>query len=264
MFRVVTSTSARARISAAARLLERRSPEAEALVVGASRGAADDFARTVARQFGATFGMTRFGLTELAARAAAVPMARSGRAPGTQAAMEAIAARAVFDVQAAGALTYLAPVAGMPGFPRALARTLHELRLALVPAGRLASLQGSAADLGRLLEQVGHEVDRFGLDDRADLLRVATSEWTAGRVRWCGLPVILLDVPLDARVEQEFVAAVVSRAEEGVATVPAGDRRAIESWQALGFRVEVEADEVPEAPDLTHLRRYVFSNERPP
>lgn len=264
MVRVVTSTSAAARIAAAAQLLDRLSPGGEALVVGASRGAADDFARGVTRGSAATFGISRFGLAELAARAAAVPMARSGHAPATEAAMEAIAARAVFDAEARGALTHLAPVADTPGFPRALARTLHELRLALVAPGQLTPLQGSPPDLAYLLETVGDELDRFGLDDRADLFRVATSEWASGRVRWCGLPVVLLDIPLDARVEQEFVAAVVSRADDVVATVPAGDRRSVDAWKALGFRVEVEADEVNEAPDLTHLRRYIFATDRPP
>ena len=54
--------------------------------------------------------------------------------PGSQAGAEAIAARAVFDAVAAGELAYFEPVARTPGFPKALARTLHELRLAGVPA----------------------------------------------------------------------------------------------------------------------------------
>jgi hypothetical protein len=127
--RIVTSASAAVRLDAARAFLRGQSPATELIIVGASRGAADDLARAIARQAGATFGITRFSLTELAARAAAAhPQGR--RVPGTPAGAEAIAARAVFDALAAEELAYFEPVARMPGFPKALARTLHELRLA--------------------------------------------------------------------------------------------------------------------------------------
>ena len=45
MIRVVTSTSAAARLAAARRFLHRRPPSAEVIIVGASRGAADDLVR---------------------------------------------------------------------------------------------------------------------------------------------------------------------------------------------------------------------------
>ena len=97
MVRIVTSTSAAARLEAARAFLAERPPATEVVIVGASRGAADDLARAVALQSGATFGITRFSLTELAARAAAERLADGRRVPGTQAGAEAIAARAVFD-----------------------------------------------------------------------------------------------------------------------------------------------------------------------
>src|SRR5687767_1548899 len=125
MLRVVTSPSAAARLQRAAEYLTSRPPATEALIVGASRGAADDLARVLASRTGATFGLTRFSLTELAARIAASGLAGARRVPGTQAGAEATAARAVFDAVTAGELEYFAPVAGMPGFPKALARTLH-------------------------------------------------------------------------------------------------------------------------------------------
>src|SRR5438874_11192465 len=118
MIRVVTSTSAAARLGAARAFLQQLPSASEALVIGATRGAADDFARTIARDAGATFGLTRFSLTELAARAASSGAARGRRAPATHAGMEAVAARAVFECGAE--LTYFTPVASMPGFSRAL------------------------------------------------------------------------------------------------------------------------------------------------
>ena len=86
------------------------------LIVSATRGAADDLARDLARREAATFGLHRFSLAQLAARLAATRLAAAGLAPATSLAAQAIAARAVFDARTAGALEYFAPVAWMPGF----------------------------------------------------------------------------------------------------------------------------------------------------
>src|SRR2546425_478633 len=96
MLRAITSTSAASRLGVARQFLADFLPTAEVLVVGASRGAADDFVRAVARDKGATFGLARFSLTQLAAAAAGHLVGRR-RAPGTRAGLEAIAARAVFE-----------------------------------------------------------------------------------------------------------------------------------------------------------------------
>ena len=76
----------------------------EVLIVSATRGAADDVARDLARREAATFGLHRFRLAQLAARLAATQLAAAGLAPATSLAAQAIAARAVFDVRTAGAL----------------------------------------------------------------------------------------------------------------------------------------------------------------
>ena len=68
MIRAVSSTSAAARLDAAYAFLTDRPAGSETVIVGASRGAADDVARVVARRSGATFGVTRCSLIELAAR----------------------------------------------------------------------------------------------------------------------------------------------------------------------------------------------------
>jgi hypothetical protein len=269
MLRVITSTSSAARLDAARHFLDHRPPAAEVVIVGASRGAADDLARSVARRAGATFGLTRFSLTELAARAAAARIAGARRLPGTQAGAEAIAARAVFDAIAAGDLKYFAPVASMPGFPKALARTLHELRLGGIGADRLmpgTPDAGDAAlhDIGRLLARVEEQLDRGRVDDRAALFRLAAEGCRAGQVRWASLPIVLLDVPLDSRMEREFVAALLARAPDVLATVPDGDQPAYAALVAPGVVAETWPDAAPPATDLAHLRRYVFTIDRPP
>ena len=105
-------------------------PGKPVLIVGASRGAADDLARDIAVSVPATFGVQRLSLVQLAARTALAALANEGATPSTWLGAEAVAARTVFDATNAGALSYFAPVASTPGFPRALARTLQELRLA--------------------------------------------------------------------------------------------------------------------------------------
>ena len=273
MLTIVASTSASARLAAARRFLDGRSPSSEIIVVGASRGAADDLVRAVAVGKGATFGLVRFSLTELAASAAAAHLAGTRRAAGTQAGAEAIAARAVFDATSGGELTYFTPVASTPGFPKALARTVHELRLAGIrsnglrngPAGATESVAGATADIGRLLARIEEQLDRAAVDDRAALFGLAAEAWLGGAVRWAGRPVVLLDVPLDSRVEREFVRALVERAPDTLATVPDGDHFARQALLELGGTLEQVA-EPPEtaASDLATLRRYIFAAERPP
>src|SRR5262245_51095360 len=148
MIRVVRSTSAASRLARAAEFLESRPSFSEVVVVGASRGAADDLARAVAHRLGATFGILRFSLTELAARAATQAF-EARHTAGTQAAGEAMAARATFAAMAAGELKYFAPVARMPGFPKALSRTIHELRLAGLGNGVGRGRSLDRPDMGR-------------------------------------------------------------------------------------------------------------------
>ncbi len=274
MLRVITATSASARLNAAADFLAHRPPSSEVVIVGASRGAADDFARSIARRAGATFGWMRFSLTQLAARAAAVRLAGASRAPLTQAGAEATAARVVFDALGAAELEYFVPVASMPGFPKALARTLHELRLATIAPDRLMTanvdpallLSASQArrDIGRLLARVEEQMDRAALSDRAALFHLAAEACSAREMRWAGLPVLLLDIPLDSRAEREFAAALVARSPDAFATVPQGDECAREAWTGLGARVDAVADPAAGTSDLACLRRYVFTLDRPP
>jgi CRISPR/Cas system-associated exonuclease Cas4 (RecB family) len=256
--RVIVSSSAAARLDAARGFLRGRPPASELVIVGASRGAADDLARAIARHTGATFGVARFGLTELAARSAAARLAGARRVPGTQAGTEAIAARAVFDAVTAGELAYFEPVASMPGFPKALARTVHELRLAGVSPDRLDG------DLATLTARVEDELHRAGVDDRAALFRLAADACRSGQVRWAELPLLLLDVPLDSRAEQEFAAALIARSPDALATVPDEDHFALDALTAMGASIERVPDAAPQTSDLAHLRKYIFSAQKPP
>jgi ATP-dependent helicase/nuclease subunit B len=273
MLRVIISTSASARLGAAREFLARRPPAAEVVIVCASRGAADDLARSIALEAGALFGATRFSLTELAARAAMELEARDHRAPGTQAGSEAMAARAAFEAVSAGELSYFAPVARLPGFPKALARTLHELRLAHVTRGGLQESSGQGlSDLSRLLARFEEALARAAVDDRAALFARASDACRAGVVRWARVPVLLLDVPIDSRAEQKLVEVLASTSPDLLATVPDGDGATVAALRDLATVVEeVEEVELKEAEradaqgaqsDLGSLRTFVFRQER--
>ena len=232
--RIVTSTSAAARLAEARRFLQSQPSSAEVVIVGASRGAADDLARRLAAERGATFGITRFSLTELAARAAAVHLAGARRTPATNTGAEAAAARAVFDAVAAGEVEYFGPVARMPGFPKALARTVHELRLAGVSVADLVDRNRAARDVGRLLARIEEQLRQASTTDRAELFRLAARACGDGQVRWAALPLVLLDVPLDSNAEREFAGALVRRSPAVLATVPDGDASALEALRSFG------------------------------
>jgi ATP-dependent helicase/nuclease subunit B len=258
VFRIVTSTSAAARLDAVRSFLSGYPASSERVIIGASRGAADDLVRALASRAGATFGLIRFSFTEFAARAAASLPGGSRRAAGSQAGSEAIAARAVFDARQAGELEYFGPVAAMPGFPKALARTVHELRLASVGS------QSLDHDLARLLERFEEALSRAAVDDRAALFRAAATACRNGSVRWSRLPIVLLDVPLDSRAEQEFAAALIKCAPAILATVPDGDRSALDALTAFGGDVMIARDDALPRSDLAHLRQFVFEREAQP
>ena len=155
--RLISSSSAAARLARRRRFFPAAAPPRRRSSSGPRAARPTIWRATWHAEAGATFGLTRFSLTELASRAAVSRLA--ARVPGGD--PEAVAARAVFDAQAAGELDYFAPVAAMPGFARALARTLHELRLAGVDRRPARSTDGpAAADIGRLLARVEDQLAR--------------------------------------------------------------------------------------------------------
>src|SRR5262249_56414230 len=85
----------------------------------------------------------------------------------------------------------------------------------------------------------------------------------AGHVRWAEAPLVLLDVPLDSRVEFEFVKVLASRSKQVLATMPDGDDAAREALDDLGATIESLPDVAPQVGDLFNLRRYVFTIDRP-
>jgi ATP-dependent helicase/nuclease subunit B len=231
---IVESPWASARLDAARAFLEAFPPATEVLIVGASREAADDLARDVTRRGGVSFGLHRYSLPQLAARLALADLAGGGLTPASALGAEAIAARVGFETLEAGALRYFAPVARFPGFARALAATLAELRLAGIGPRALGGLDGAARDVGELLRRFEAQLERGGVIDHAGLYATATAALQRGEHAWTGrVPILLLDVPADSLARQRFLAALVIGSPSVLCTVPAGDETTLEAVRAI-------------------------------
>jgi ATP-dependent helicase/nuclease subunit B len=263
MTRLIESSSAQLRLEAARAFAQEHAPDGDVWLIGASRGSVDDLARTIAAQTGATIGLHRFSLTQLALHLAGPVLASQGLAPVTYLGSEAVAARATFDAQKDQTLKYFAPVARTPGFPRALARTLQELRLADVTADRLAQLPLGGGDLAGLLERFDEQFADAHATDRAQLFQAATQ--AVEEPDSSPLPaLLLLDVPLESDVEFGFVKALLSHltGRPALLTVPFGDVATLQKLALLG--VEPEVLEQEGETDLVALRRYLFAKSEPP
>jgi ATP-dependent helicase/nuclease subunit B len=261
----IEAAAAELRVEAAAAFVQAHLGAGDVIIVGSSRGAADDLARAVAATAGATVGLHRFSVTQLAARLAAPRLAADRLAPASALGAEAVAARVAFEAARDESLDYFLPVARTPGFPRALARTLEELRLAGVPASALASLPLGGRDLAGLLERFEDQFAAASASDRAALFAAAASAF-AGDAPPPGFErapaLLLLDVPFDSAAERAFLHALMAAARGVLITVPFGDVGTLDHLKAQGIAPKVL--EQKGASDLVALRRNLFAKRQPP
>src|SRR5262245_43284429 len=258
----IQSGSAAVRLREARRFLEQFQPGAEVLLLGASRGSVDDLARAISLEKGAMFGLHRLSFTQLAARLAIMEMAARDRAPATTLGHEAVATRAAFEARTDDSLEYFAPISQTPGFPKALARTLLDLRLAAVASGDLARLPRSGTDLAALLDRVEILLAEAGASDRASLFENATKALDSPVTGWPPMPLLLLDVPLESEIEAHFLWALIQQSPQVMITVPAGDGDTANQLEKRGVQLQIIEDAAHN--DLVQLARYLFSKEPPP
>ncbi|RMH19519.1 MAG: PD-(D/E)XK nuclease family protein [Acidobacteria bacterium] len=259
---LVRSSRAVRRLAAAEAWLEEWLAAGEVLVVAPLRSAADDFLRLSCPPAGGRLGVHRATLSQLAADLATPGLAADGLAPVTALGAEALAARVVSRALDAGELGYFAPVARLPGFPRALARTLRELRQAGVDGAELSATGEPGQDVARLLELYCDELRRWALVDGAGLLVRACDavENPPHPHPLVGLPLLLLDLSPAAGREVELLRAVATRAPAIFASVPAGDGEAAAALEAVTGEAarDLDAGDAPPASRLARLRRHVF------
>src|SRR2546429_5448457 len=187
---LVTSAAASSRLELAGEWLRKRGPAGRVLVVGATQEAAAEVVRTAAAAAGAAFGWQRFTLGRLAAAVAAQAMSARGLSPLSPLGVEAVCARVVHQLRRR--LGKLDAGAAQPRPPRALSRTIQELRLSGArPVG----------DLGRVLDAYEAELRQAALADRAGVFRLALEADSP----LLDLPALLLDLPLPSTLEERLV-----------------------------------------------------------
>jgi RecB family exonuclease len=247
----IVSSSAAARLAEIERLLLKRSPVFESVVVAPSRDAADDFARRVAVRRGGLVGVQRASVAEFLVKLSSAGLAARGLTPATGLGLEALAMRVIAEAQAAGELEYLERIAGQPGLPRAVLRTLREARLADVSPAQLEGAPRTGPDLARLLRRFEHALVSAGVADLPLLLSLSrhSLEGTPRPSLVAGRLVVLLDVGVTSLLEREFLRALAHASGQVVVTVPDGDARTLVELGrvAAAHRDAAPVAEVPSA-----------------
>ncbi len=259
---LIVSAGASARLEAARRWLAAIPRDADALILASHPHAADQLVRSEVADGDSRFGIVRLTPTPLAARLAVPELARQGAAPVTTLALTAVVTRAVHRLAASGAAGRFADVAGRPGFPHAVASTIEELREAGIARDRLRALTPWGPDLATVHERIESERQALQLADRAELFAIATAALERG-VAPAGMPVLLLDLPLERVLERELVAALLKHAPAVMATAAAGDLAAIARLETLlGVSATRIGDDAPVG-SLTLLQRHLFEASIP-
>jgi RecB family exonuclease len=207
------------------------------LVLSSTREAADDLARVVGTSPGSAFaGVYRHSLRDLVLTISTVPMLKRGLAPVRRVAREAIAVEITARCRAK--LTYLAPVSAFPGFARALARTLEDLRLDGTSVEALRSAGRSGPDLALLLTAYEETLREHGFADHAARCALALE---------CIEPnnLLLVDLRLRTSLERRIVEALKAASPE---------------WLELNLIPEP----APASSRLDSLQRYVLTGESAP
>src|SRR5436305_7372668 len=165
----------------AADFVKQHSSSGPVLVLAPTRTAADEVVRAACGN--ALLGVRRLALRDLVLELAGPELYRRELVPVGRFVREALAAR----VTAATELTYLAPVAAFPGFPRALTGAFEELRLNAVDPTALRDCGPSGPDLARLLAAHDQALAERRFADHAESVRLALGhsgvpDWALGAV----------------------------------------------------------------------------------
>jgi ATP-dependent helicase/nuclease subunit B len=167
---VISSTGHR-RIHRAQSWLESRGAAEEVLIVGATLDAANELARKVATKKGATFGWHRLTLPQLAFAIAAPILAARGLTLLSRIGAGALVARLVHRMNTEGRLRRYQSVVTTPGFTRAVAGVITELRLARIARDAIGA---DAPDLEPLIEAYEVELKEACLTDWPGVLALAS------------------------------------------------------------------------------------------
>jgi CRISPR/Cas system-associated exonuclease Cas4 (RecB family) len=259
---LVVSSSAKARLDAAQRWLKTFARDREILVLVPHAIAADQLIHALVADGGSRFGIQRFTLNRLAARLAAPGLARRQLLPCTSLSLTAVVTRAVHHVVDSGEAGRLATVATRPGFPRAIARTFDDLRAARVTWDRVCAV-ADAAPIAPFLDAIEEELANSQHCDRAQVFSIAEDAIEQRATSAPGVPLLLLDLPLNDALEQRFVGAILAHSSDAFATAAEGDRAAIEALRALLCIAPTFSSSEGPASSLADLQSNLFEDSAP-
>lgn len=267
---LVTSPSGGRRVRFARDTLRSWTAHPRAVLLTSSRGAADDLAREAGRA-----GLERSTVPQLALQIGTPELARRGLSPIAGVALRATIIRAIHRIQDrihdrshdrshdGPPLHYLGAIADTVGFPRALDRTLRELRMEGVDRASLSGAGRSGPDLGILLRAYQAELEEGKLADAATIFEVASETLEANRSS-SGPPLLLLDVGVRTRAETRFLEALAARSVEVVAVMlPETGRSRVNLEAALRTQAQSIREQSETARALECVRDRLFTAETP-
>ncbi len=232
--RFIVSPTAAARFAAARKWLGGQPSAAGVTIIGETLSGPHELLLRGVRTAGAAMGWRRTTLRLLARDVALSRLASDGRALGDSVARDAIVARTLAGLER-GKLGRLAAVSDTPGFVRATGRALDALRMAGITPSEVAPVD---ADLAAFFEAVEAEWRTAGLADRAGAFEAVLSalrDPESGKAV-AGDRFMILDARIWTALEGRFVAALIGRGCELLATVPEGDERTRRALEEAGAR----------------------------
>ena len=199
----------------------------------------------------------------LARELATSAMAARSLAPVSHLGREALAARAIFEARQNESLNYFHEIAHTPGFARAFAGTLEEIRLDGSSYDRLRDSGPAGADLAILGTLFDEQLAAHGLVDLPALFRLAVEVAESGRHLLLDLPLLLLDLDPRSRLHLALVKAVAKRSPDVLVLTRSRDERTL---QALARALDVVPEAIPRQSAntaLDRIREYLFVPDVP-
>ena len=171
--------------------------------------------------------------------------------------------RAAYEAATRNELPHFAPVANFPGFGRATAATINDLRSAAIPAETLKRLGESGPDNAALLERFEEQLGEVSVGDRAILFQAALEEVRAG-ADFARHPLLFLDVPIHSAIERAFIVELASATKDVLFTCPTGDLCTLDNLRMVPGVQDKAPPVVPGDSSLSRLGFYLFSEKIPP
>jgi ATP-dependent helicase/nuclease subunit B len=258
------SSDATRRLEAAREWVKAFPTDTPMLILSARGIAADALIHSTLGNGAARLGVHRFTPNRLASVLAEPILALKNTAPASPLTLTAVVTRAVYRVVSENRAGPLGSVAQRPGFPRALTRTFEELRAAGVTIEALrAAKSRNSEQVAVFVEAILKELEETQLADRAHIYEIAIAQLAERDAPFAGLPLLLLDLPLNDGLDERLIAAITGHAPKVLATAVQGDHAAT---QALARILQVAGKE-PSAPatpsSLVNLQSHLFEDSTP-